>query len=141
MSAPQQMDLPIVPRRRVRLEDAPAGAAELTTPWSDAVPPCSGLWDVRYWETGYAAGRWWWDERAAEWHEPQENLGARRVRWAHEAFRELFEWRGLASPSRDVYPCPPYSSLSLVQRAQAAGLTLRTTYVSIAPAPRRRVRL
>lgn len=143
MNTPEQMPLPLPQRTRVRLADTEVPAER--TAWNARdEPPTSGWWEVRQLRGAppiVDCGCWWWHAAGAQWFPDGMSRGRAQGRPMDEFRMNSYQWRGLTQPSPDVYPCPPYLSSELVPRAQAAGLSLRTTYVAIAPVKRTRVRL
>jgi hypothetical protein len=140
--AAQQLELPIVPRERVRLTDDELPIA--CTAWQhESDPPMVGWWEVRDRATQIEEdNRWWWDGNG-RWH-IQKRIGAKmRNLVMHSAdFNANCEWRGLRQPSPDVvYTCPPYASGDLILRAKEANVTLRTSHAVYVQPTRERVKL
>lgn len=132
----QQLELPL-PHRRVRLswDDLPSER----TPWFTTIrPPMPGWWEVRNMVEGTGnVQRWWWDGN--QWKCPL-NYGY-ALTWTSTQFMNECEWRGLAYPSPDIYPCPPYNSAVLMNAARREDVALRTMHAITTRKPRPRVRL
>jgi hypothetical protein len=131
-----QLELPMPERVRVRLGDdeIPAERSRWEA-WEDPWTP--GWWEVSDQQTGTMQGRWWWN--GALWQAYRE--GAPRTIIPASIFRLRYAWRGLALPSPDIYPCPPYSSDVLLPAAQRAGVGLRTMHAIVTQPQRVRNRL
>ena len=171
----KQLELPMA-RVRVRLEDEPGGAGPnnqvMEFPAEDQVidpdaflpksawetkedPPCPGWWEVTDHKTGTLLARWWFD---GVWWKKGDPRVRGQAGMNRDQFRSQYAWRGLREPHADVYPCPPYASKDLVDRAMSAGRPIKTTYIRVTatadglmplsdmaaamePSPRQRVRL
>ena len=133
-------------RARVRL-DRPVDAEEVTPrsadfqdrmlcdaigypPWeSKGAPPCVGLWEVTDHKTGTLLARWWFG--GVWWLKTSDPNERNPIMLSHWKFEENYAWRGLRAPSTDIYPCPPYSSKDLADRALAFGVGIRTTHIKM----------
>lgn len=143
MTDPQQMEIPMEPRVRVRLtidahEDLPR------TDWNIRDdPPTSGYWEVTDELTGTKLARWWWAAEVQLWFAvgPPSTPAWNGLVMPAPIFHGTHLWRGLRQPSPFIYPTPPYQTKELVDRAQRANVTLRTQYVTVTPIVRDRVRL
>lgn len=139
---PEQLEIPMdtTPRGRVRLpvdehESMPRSEWE-----TDTDPPCSGWWEVTDEATKSRVERWWFDGEVFTWFRGGPRLQGKypmgAVMPAH-IFHGTHAWRGMTRPSPYVYPTPPYDSKVMIERAQKAGVGVRTSYVSLAPAEER----
>lgn len=138
---PDQLELPMKPRERVRLPIDPHDNLERTDWETNEDPPTSGYWEVCD-NAHTKEAVWWWDEVRKDWWVGVRSIDTRSMHMPANVFRGTHSWRGLKAPSPLVYPTPPYVTTELVRRAQEAGVALRTHYVSVTPAPlRERARL
>lgn len=139
-----QYELPMSPRGRVRLADTDPHEDLPRTDWNETEdPPCVGWWEVKAEEDpDITILRWWWT--GARWLVGGPRPGVKLDSGlSGQEFREGAKaaWRGLVKPSPLVYPTPPYDTKTLVLRGQAAGVAVRTQYVTVTPRPRQRVML
>lgn len=135
----EQLEIPLkaTPRTRVRLPIDPDDDIPRTAWVTKEDPPVSGYWEVTDHETGTKRELWWFDTEKGRWTYGKWTDGQGTVRkydMPAEVFRGTHAWRGLVTPSHEVYHTPPYSGLDLMNRAQEAGVAIRTTYLRATPA-------
>jgi hypothetical protein len=132
----EQLEIPLkaTPRTRVRLPIDPDDDIPRTAWVTKEDPPVSGYWEVTDHETGTKRERWWYEEKTAVWFTSGEARRSNALAMPAVVFRGTHAWRGLVTPSHEVYHTPPYSGLDLMNRAQQAGVAIRTTYLRATPA-------